>query len=325
MLPATRELAIALLLAAPKSTITNTTRAPTVAKHTSPESCWVVLHGNVYDVTEFLPEHPGGSKIILQLAGRDATAEYDPIHPSGILEENLKPEAKLGVVDAESLQKMQRQSAAGREPEEQRAPPPPLHQLLNLDEIEAAAKTQVSKKCWAYYFSASDDMQTKYLNNAAYRSILLRPRIFVDVTRADTTTTLLGNKVGTPSSSALPPWRASPTPTAKPASHIVANSAPDQIFGWQLYVQNNRAKSEAMLKRIAALPDKYKFIVLTLDAPDFEVLQSEIETCMKMLGVKDLSELGPRFINSRAVERDIFDGGAGLDRAGLWTSPAAKL
>jgi L-lactate dehydrogenase (cytochrome) len=47
---------------------------------------------------------------------------------------------------------------------------------------------------------------------------------------------------------------------------IVANATPTQVFGWQLYVQNERAKSEAMLVRIAALP-AIKLICLTLDAP----------------------------------------------------------
>jgi isopentenyl diphosphate isomerase/L-lactate dehydrogenase-like FMN-dependent dehydrogenase len=48
---------------------------------------------------------------------------------------------------------------------------------------------------------------------------------------------------------------------------IVEGSAPGQIFGWQLYVQNDRSKSEAMLARINKMSDKYKFVVLTLDAP----------------------------------------------------------
>jgi isopentenyl diphosphate isomerase/L-lactate dehydrogenase-like FMN-dependent dehydrogenase len=39
------------------------------------------------------------------------------------------------------------------------------------------------------------------------------------------------------------------------------------VFGWQLYVQTSRAKSEAMLARIGKLRDHYKFVVLTLDAP----------------------------------------------------------
>jgi isopentenyl diphosphate isomerase/L-lactate dehydrogenase-like FMN-dependent dehydrogenase len=242
-------------------------------------------------VTDFLPEHPGGSRIILQLAGRDATAEYDPIHPPGTLEENLKPEAKLGVVDADSLKKLQRQAAQGRpqEDEQQKAPPPPLDTLLNLDEIEAAATAQISKKCWAYYYSASDDLQSKTLNNLAYRSILLRPRVFVDVTRADTSTTLLGHRVSTPLyvSPAAMARLAHPDGEAGIArgisrfgamqlvSHnasmspeqIVEGAAPGQLFGWQLYVQTNRAKSEAMLARIARMPEHYKCVVLTLDAP----------------------------------------------------------
>ena len=37
-----------------------------VAKHNSKDSCWVIIHGKAYDVTEFLPEHPGGPKIILK-------------------------------------------------------------------------------------------------------------------------------------------------------------------------------------------------------------------------------------------------------------------
>lgn len=39
-----------------------------VAKHSTQEDCWVVVHGKAYDVTDFLPEHPGGMKIILKYA-----------------------------------------------------------------------------------------------------------------------------------------------------------------------------------------------------------------------------------------------------------------
>jgi hypothetical protein len=250
----------------------------------------VVLHGHVYDVTDFLPYHPGGSKIILQLSGRDATAEFDPIHPPGTLEEHLKPEAKLGVVDPESLKKLQRPKGASEE-SEPRPPPPPLETLLNIDDIEAAAKTQISKKCWAYYYSASDDLYSKSLNTLAYRQILLRPRVFIDVRHADTSTTILNGRYRLPT-----PVYVSPAAMARLAHpsgeagiqrgasrfgalQIVSHNAsmspeqiaeaapPGQILGWQIYVQTDRAKSEAMLKRINAMSDKYKFIVLTLDAP----------------------------------------------------------
>jgi isopentenyl diphosphate isomerase/L-lactate dehydrogenase-like FMN-dependent dehydrogenase len=48
---------------------------------------------------------------------------------------------------------------------------------------------------------------------------------------------------------------------------IAADAKPGQIFGWQIYVQNQRDKSEAMLRRINAMKDRFKFICLTLDAP----------------------------------------------------------
>jgi isopentenyl diphosphate isomerase/L-lactate dehydrogenase-like FMN-dependent dehydrogenase len=47
---------------------------------------------------------------------------------------------------------------------------------------------------------------------------------------------------------------------------IVKDAPAEQIFGWQLYVQTERKKSEDMLARMNKL-DAIKFIVLTLDAP----------------------------------------------------------
>ena len=33
-----------------------------VAAHASPRDCWIIIKGTVYDVTEFLPQHPGGAE-----------------------------------------------------------------------------------------------------------------------------------------------------------------------------------------------------------------------------------------------------------------------
>jgi L-lactate dehydrogenase (cytochrome) len=48
---------------------------------------------------------------------------------------------------------------------------------------------------------------------------------------------------------------------------IVKDAVPGQVFGFQLYVQVDRSKSEAMLARVNKMSDKIKFICLTLDAP----------------------------------------------------------
>ncbi|KAI2788413.1 hypothetical protein POX_e06429 [Penicillium oxalicum] len=257
--------------------------AAEVAKHNTAESCWVILYGKVYDVTDFLPSHPGGAKIILKLSGKDATEEYDPIHPPGTLEE-LKPEACLGTVDESTLAKEETPTHAPQ----QATGPPPMHTLLNLDEIEEIATKQVSQKAWAYYYSAADDKMSKRFNNQVYQSILLRPRVFVDCTNCDLSTSVLGHRLGMPIyvSPAAMARLGHPSGEAGIAEacrsfgamqvisnnasmtpeQIVKDAAPDQVFGWQLYVQVDRKKSEAMLARINKLK-AIKFIVLTLDAP----------------------------------------------------------
>ena len=270
-----------------------------VKRHNGSDSCWVILYGNVWDVTKFLPDHPGGSKIILQLAGADATEEYDPIHPPGTLEHSLPPEAKLGAFDESTLPKEEKAPAqdGGQVPnkavqqqvvQQDEWAPETIEECLNLDDIESLATRNMSRKAWGYYFSAGDDLYSKYYNGHVYRKILLRPRIFVDCTHCDTATRFLGHKVNIPfyiapaamarlghsdgeagmaraaakyGAMQLISNNASQTP-----EQIIADAQPDQMFGWQLYVQTDRKKSEDMLARINKMK-AIKFICLTLDAP----------------------------------------------------------
>ncbi|KAH8664833.1 cytochrome b5-like heme/steroid binding domain-containing protein, partial [Ilyonectria robusta] len=39
-------------------------------KHSTRSSCWIIISGNAYDVTDFLDHHPGGANVILRLAGK---------------------------------------------------------------------------------------------------------------------------------------------------------------------------------------------------------------------------------------------------------------
>jgi len=68
-----------------------------VAKHTTEKDCWVVLDGKVLDVTKFLPDHPGGVLAILTFAGKDATEEFNMIHPPDVVEK-YAPEAIIGQI-----------------------------------------------------------------------------------------------------------------------------------------------------------------------------------------------------------------------------------
>eukprot|EP00930_Biecheleria_cincta_P021748 TRINITY_DN1601_c0_g1_i1.p1 TRINITY_DN1601_c0_g1~~TRINITY_DN1601_c0_g1_i1.p1 ORF type:complete len:143 (+),score=42.94 TRINITY_DN1601_c0_g1_i1:97-525(+) len=54
-----------------------------VAKHSTEEDCWLVLHGLVLDLKkDFLDEHPGGPDVITCLAGKDATQDFEDISHS---------------------------------------------------------------------------------------------------------------------------------------------------------------------------------------------------------------------------------------------------
>ncbi len=51
-----------------------------VATHTTSDTGqWLILYGDVYDVTEFMSLHPGGHRIIAENVGLDATAEFEAV------------------------------------------------------------------------------------------------------------------------------------------------------------------------------------------------------------------------------------------------------
>ncbi|KAH7086667.1 Flavocytochrome c [Auriculariales sp. MPI-PUGE-AT-0066] len=68
-----------------------------VAKHNKKDDIWVVVDGEVLDVTKFLPDHPGGEKAILLYAGRDATEEFNMLHDPKVIP-RYAPDAVIGKV-----------------------------------------------------------------------------------------------------------------------------------------------------------------------------------------------------------------------------------
>ncbi|XP_068236135.1 cytochrome b5-like [Palaemon carinicauda] len=47
-----------------------------VSQHDSYNDCWIILYDKVFDVTQFMMEHPGGEEVIMEHAGRDATIAF---------------------------------------------------------------------------------------------------------------------------------------------------------------------------------------------------------------------------------------------------------
>ena len=51
-----------------------------VAMNDSEESCWSVVDGSVYDLTDWINKHPGGASRIIQLCGTDGTSLFQGQH-----------------------------------------------------------------------------------------------------------------------------------------------------------------------------------------------------------------------------------------------------
>ncbi len=90
---------------------TNTTPAPTaapssagtftmaqIATHNSAASCYSAISGNVYDLTSFVSQHPGGAAAIKSLCGVDGTAAYSGQHGSSRRPANELAGLKIGVL-----------------------------------------------------------------------------------------------------------------------------------------------------------------------------------------------------------------------------------
>ncbi|CAE7788650.1 CYB2 [Symbiodinium sp. CCMP2592] len=67
-----------------------------IEKHNTKDDAWMVLFGEVLDVTKFLPIHPGGEDAIDMYLGRDATEAWVEIHTPETLERNLHHITKVG-------------------------------------------------------------------------------------------------------------------------------------------------------------------------------------------------------------------------------------
>ncbi|KAI5477940.1 L-mandelate dehydrogenase [Pseudohyphozyma bogoriensis] len=254
-----------------------------VTRHKSKDSCWVVLDGAVWDVTEFLEAHPGGQSVILKHAGSDVTWAiflHSPIHPPGTLENNLEAGVKkLGIVDPTTAN---------------RALLPPVEQVRGIKQIEALAQTVLANRAQIYYRGGSDDEQSLRDSFASFQRCRFRPRVLVDVKEVDPRTTILG------SPSTLPIYVA-------PAAHarlghelgeinitrgaaktgivqgISANSSvslddicqekkdlvgqgqPDVGLAYQIYINRDRPKTEALMKK--AIDGGCKGFFLTVDSP----------------------------------------------------------
>jgi hypothetical protein len=167
-----------------------------VAAHNTAGDTWVIINGNAYDLTDFAAEHPGGSSLVTEQAGKDCTAPFEHAHPESIMTLTLGKAGKeatfRGKVDpatipstADAGPSFANQEALSAKQVQDVDGVPPLEAVLNLHDFAAIAQRKMVssglKQTWDYYSSGADDELTYNENVNAFQRIWLKPRILVDV------------------------------------------------------------------------------------------------------------------------------------------------
>lgn len=69
-----------------------------VAQHASPEDCWAIVGDQVYDLSAWGGEHPGGRRAISNLCGTDATADFQSKHGGQQIPRSALDRFRIGVL-----------------------------------------------------------------------------------------------------------------------------------------------------------------------------------------------------------------------------------
>ena len=164
---------------------------------------------------------------------------------------------------------------------------PEMATLLNTEDFQKVAQKSMGHAEYVYYSSAAEDEFTVAENQATFKNWRFRPRILVDVSNVDTSTTILGFPTAYPlflSASALSGLahpeaelalaRATKAvgvpqmvPTVSSRTHEeIASARPEgHIQFFQLYVNRDHEVTKSLVKKVEALG--YQAIFLTVDTP----------------------------------------------------------
>jgi 4-hydroxymandelate oxidase len=157
---------------------------------------------------------------------------------------------------------------------------------VDLDALEAAARSGLTPPAYDYYAGGADDELTLADNVAAWQRLRLRPRVLRDVSVVDPATTVLGTAVRMPVLVAPTAYQRlaheeGETATARGAAAAgsvlivstlatvtledVAAAAPGAPRWMQIYLQRDQGASAELVARAVAAG--YGALVLTVDLP----------------------------------------------------------
>jgi lactate oxidase len=157
-------------------------------------------------------------------------------------------------------------------------------EIINLRELEARAQKVIPTGGFGYIVSAAGDEWSKHENEAAYKRVTIVPHYLTGLDSADTSTTLLGNKLSMPiivtvmgghglahasaeSGSARGAAAAGTLMIVPSQANVTLEDTMKAADGpkfFQLYVPNDRGVTRDVLLRAKAAG--YKAITVTIDA-----------------------------------------------------------
>ncbi|KAH8811265.1 mitochondrial cytochrome-like protein b2 [Xylogone sp. PMI_703] len=167
-----------------------------VSRHNTPNDCWIVIANRVYDVTSFLPEHPGGKGIILKYAGKDATKAYLEVHTPETAEQLLPPSSFKGMVDVDTLPSITPED--GKHQTQNANKQSHISLCINVDDFTPPAIPKLSKAAIAYLSSGADTLTSLKNNLGDWQRITFRPRVLKNVLKVSTANTMQGYKTACP-------------------------------------------------------------------------------------------------------------------------------
>jgi 4-hydroxymandelate oxidase len=159
-------------------------------------------------------------------------------------------------------------------------------EALNVHDYETIARERLDELAWEYFRGGAGDEWTLHENLSAFAHWKLRPRVLVDVTDVDTSTTVLGTTVAAPilvapvalQKLAHPEGEAATARAAAAAGTImvlsssatmrpaaVAAEADGAPRWFQIYVFRDRAITQSLIDEACA--HEYSALVLTVDVP----------------------------------------------------------
>ena len=172
-----------------------------------------------------------------------------------------------------------------------RYPPPDgapvdLAPIVRLADFEAPARERLHPVAWDYYAGGAGDEHTLRAEASAWDAYRLRPRVLVDTSVVDLSTTVLGRRVAMPLGIAPAALHGlahadGECATARAASaagvlqvvstvssrslEAVSEAAPDGLRWFQLYVQRDREATRSLVERAAAAG--FAALAVTVDLP----------------------------------------------------------